>query len=183
MGKRWIVVLAVGIWGACGMQGISAQPAPAATEEALPRLVEEVSGLNRSVVQLVSLMERAFEQRKVDLLMRRIQLEESRVAPLESRVRSMQDEVDNRELEHKRFNDMLEAQREVVQDLLRAGSEVAESERSMIDELETHMKSMLRETDDRRMKLQQLENELADRREDIEDLDDMLTELFESDGP
>ena len=53
----------------------------------------------------------------------------------------------------------------------------------MIDELEAYMKTMLRETDDRRMKLQQLENELADRREGIEDLDDILAELFEPSGP
>ena len=181
MGKRWIVVLAVGIWIAGSLQGVSAQPA--ASGEALPRLVEEVNDLNRSMVRLVSLMERVFEQRRIDLVMRRIQLEESRIAPLRSRVRDLEDELDNRELEKKGLSEMLESQRDVLKDLLRAGNEVPDSERQMLDEVERHLKTMQREIDDRWMKLQLLENELAGRREDIEILDDALTELFESFSP
>ena len=53
---------------------------------ALAALLEQVTGVNRSLERLVSLLEDSLDRQQIDLLLKRIELRERRLAPLEAQL-------------------------------------------------------------------------------------------------
>ena len=75
---------------------------------------------------------------------------------------------------------MLEDQRQVLDDEVREGIDPAVSEtRRMVANLERVIRTQEAQVEDGRERVRRLEDELADQREEIEILDDLLLEMLE----
>ena len=179
MRKRSIPCL-VGLllWMAWTPAPRAAEPSPA--DEGSAGLIAEVAGLNRSLDQLVKLLRSGVAHQKIDVMLRRIELKERRMAPLEGRLRGTQDSILNLRSEVARFEQMKEHAEEELIDQEREGNEGAVNQsRYMIHELEQALVSEGAKLEDLQLRVVQLENELADGRNEIAILDEMLDELLE----
>jgi hypothetical protein len=140
----------------------------------------ELAGIQRSLDRLVELLEVHLAHQRVDLVLKRITLMERRLEPAEQRLRDAEAELHGRESEIERMKLMLEEQRTVLEDELREGMDPAESDtREMIAEWERHIRTEESQLDAMQMRVRELEDEIAERRDDIEILDDILLELIE----
>jgi len=177
MRNRWMAVAACGLLLALWTTVPGAQDAQPEAPDS--DLVVEVQNLNRSVGQLVSLLETAVSHQHIDLVLKRLQLKERRIAPLRDRVESAESAVNNREDELRRIKMMLEEHEETARERLRAGEEPDPEAQQMVDSLEPHVRILQRELEEYQLRLRTAEDDLARRLEEIEDLDEMLEELFE----
>jgi len=136
--------------------------------------------LNRSLDQLIVMMQELMEGRKVDLLIKRIEIKQRALIPMASDLRSMEAEYDALKMDFKRLQEMVELQEETVDREVLQGIDQPDSEsRGFLTELELELqvqRARLEELD-RRMRL--LQDELDDGREEIAILDDQLRELIE----
>lgn len=156
----------------------SAQPQEGATtgEAAAPGL----AGIQQSLDRLVELFEAQLAYQRVDLLLKRIQLKERRLEPAERRLRDAQANLEGREAEVKRMKAMLAEQQIVLDDEIRDGIDQPGSDtRQMITALERAIRTEEAQLDDDRMRVRRIEDELAEQREEIEILDDLLLELLD----
>jgi hypothetical protein len=156
------------------LQPARAQPAPGET------LVEQVAGLNRSMQRLVTLLERSLDQQEADLLLKRIDLRERRLAPLERELRSTKSGLLNDEAEMARVREMLEQQQDTLQREIREGTDRPNSDtRRLIADLELAVKTESDRHEALRRRVRELEDELAEGRERIEILEEFLQQLIE----
>ena len=144
------------------------------------QVVRELAGIQRSLADLVDLLETMRRNQDVDLVLRRIELHERRLAPLERSVRgNEQDQIDTRQqvseavMWKERTEDrILELEREGIEETpedFRQQVEVAEGE---IERLQLRLDGLLQ-------RQIELENTVADGRDEFEILDDLLRELLE----
>ena len=161
-----------------GLGGAVAQTPPA--PQPAPEMLEEVAGINRSLARLVDMLETIRDNQKVDLLLKRIELKERRLAPLETRLRDAESRCEGIQRE---IDDM-ETMRAQIEE------EIAEEVRSGRDEMTRDSQLMLREFGVRveyleasleRATTQKREHEddLALQRKEIAILDEMLEEFLE----
>jgi len=177
IGMRVRIVLAA-VLTVATLAPASAQQQVAAADDGRPS--SEMAGIQRSLDRLVQLLEEHIEHQRADLLLKRIQLKERRIAPAERRLRDAETSLLGREAEIKRMQAMLEEQRRVLDDENRDGTDPSVSgTRNMIAELERVIRTEDAQLDDARMRVRRLEDELADQREEIEILDDLLLEMLE----
>lgn len=140
----------------------------------------EMEGIQRSLDRLVELFEAHLGHQRVDLLIKRIQLKERRLEPAEKRLRDAESRLEGRDAEIKRMKQMLEEQQQVLDDEVREGIDPTVSEtRRMVANLERVIRTQEAQVEDGRARIRQLEDELADKREEIEILDDLLLEMLE----
>lgn len=175
MARRWILL-------ALGAALLAGWAAPAAGQQGDPtaRLVEEVAGLNRSVDRLVDMMQELMESRKVDLLIKRIEIKQRAVIPMAADLRSMESEYDNLKMESKRLQDMVEQQEKVIDREVLQGTDVPDSEsRLFMAELERELQVQRARLEELERRIGLLQGELADGQEEIAILDDQLRELVE----
>ena len=153
---------------------------PSSGDEGSDALLVEIAGLNRSLDQLVVLLRAGLAHQKIDVLLKRIELKERRMAPLERRLGNVQDEILAIHSDLARFETMKERAEEELLDREREGNEGAMNEsRYMIHELEQAIVSERAKLEELERRVPLLENELADGRDEIAILDEMLAELLE----
>ena len=176
-GMRVRIVLAVLVL-VIAWTSTSAQPRDGAAtgEAAAPGL----AGIQQSLDRLVELFEAQLAYQRVDLLLKRIQLKERRLEPAERRLRGAQANLEGREAEVKRMKAMLVEQQSVLDDEIREGIDLPGSQtRQIISTLERAILTEGAQLDDERMRVRRIEDELAEQREEIEILDDLLLEMLE----
>jgi len=144
------------------------------------RLVEEVSGLNRSLERLVVLLERSLANQQVDLLLKRIDLKQRRFAPLEAELRDAENTVLRTESEIQRIAEISEQQERQISRDLRDGTDSPDSEaRRMMQKIDTMVEFQAGRLGDNRERMRKLEDQLAEGREEEAILEDMLAELLD----
>jgi chromosome segregation ATPase len=144
------------------------------------RLVQEVAGLNRSLDHMVAMLEQVMSNQKVDLLLKRIEIKERRLAPMASDLRSMESEYDNRKTEIKRLREFIKQQEEMLADELRQGIDPTDSEaRLYLDDLNREIQVEGTRLEELTLRIRRLQDEIADEREEIAILDEQLSELID----
>jgi len=161
-------------------------PVPARAQTAAPppatssAVVDELAGIHQALERLVGLLEQVRQHQEVELLIRRIELRERRLTPLENRVESAESAVQGLTAEIKRLRDMLSHEEDLLQEEIRAGTDTPDSDtRRMIGELRRVLDTQTSMLELESLRLRQLEDQLADGREEVEILDEMLLEMLE----
>jgi len=177
IGKRVRVVLAASVMAIVWTFPSAQQPGAGGDREPA---ASEMAGIQRSLDRLVELFEAHLEHQRVDLLLKRIQLKERRLEPAEQRLRDAEANLEGRDSEIKRMKSMLEDQRAVLDDEIRDGiDQPGSGTRNMISELQRVIRTEQPQVEDARMRVRRLEDDLADQRDEIEILDDLLLEMLE----
>ena len=158
---------------------------PATGQDAPPgdtpeRVVRELAGIQKSLDDLVALLSTMHRNQDAVLILRRIEMHERRLAPLEGRL-----ERNGREqLEVKTSIDNIKEWKSQMEEQIR------ETEREGREEVPLQMHQELRMAEQQTIQQQarydrlqqqqiELENTLADRRDEVEILEDLLRELLE----
>jgi chromosome segregation ATPase len=159
---------------------LAAASLPARAQEDAAQMAEDVAGLNRSLERMVVLLESLIGNQQVDILLKRIELKERRLAPLESELRRAERAMIDVEARLKRMQEEAEEMVDVIADEVRAGidREGSDSRRTK-DQLERVINAESSRVDEMRRRVQQLENELASGRDEIVILDEQLLELLQ----
>jgi hypothetical protein len=171
------VLIPVALIAAIWFSPVTGQETPRDTPE---QVVRELAGIQESLDDLVLLLSTMRRNQDADLILRRIEMHERRLAPLEGRLehnnREQQDaktsisNIEQWKLQTEERIDEIEREgrEEVSTELLR---EVRMAEQQMIQEQGRYERLLQQQID--------LENTLADRRDDVEILEDVLNELVE----
>ncbi len=169
----FLVVLAL------GMPAVHAQSEVPEVET--PALAENVAGIRQALDRLVELLETVQRNQRVDLLLKRIELRERRLAPLQKRLAAAQGDVEGSQAERVRMRAMKEQQERQIDESARAGSETDDIARLMLQEIEQVEAAMEARLEDAEARVRRFEDELAEGREEVEILDEILLELLDSD--
>jgi len=157
------------------------QGAPA--DVASRSLAEDVGGIRSALERLVELQETAGHFREVDVLLRRIELLERRLEPAERQLQSAERTVRGMEDDLATLQKMREQHDEVLDEEIRKGVDVPRSgTRNMLADIERTLETREEQIKEARARARRFEDGLAERREEIEVLDDMLLELLEAEG-
>ena len=146
-----------------------------------PTLTEDVAGIHQALDRLVNLLERVQRNQRVDLLLKRIELRERRTAPLERRLTGAQAEMEGIEAEQVHMESMKEQQEQELDEIIREGKQTDDGVRRMLREIELMQTAMEARLLDAQARVRRFEDELAEGREEIEILDEILLELLDSD--
>ena len=177
MKKTLIALISVALIVAIWVSPARGQETPADTPE---RVVRELAGIQGSLDDLVVLLQAMRRNQDADLILRRIEMHERRLAPLEGWL----DRNGREQLDAKTSIGNLEEWKsqteERIHEIEREGREEVPIE--MHQEVRMAEQQLSREQE-RFEGLQQkqidLENALAERREEVEILEDLLRELLE----
>jgi len=162
----------------CAAMPAVGQPTGEAQSEAM---AADLQGIHQALDRLVELLESTQQRQQVELLMKRIEMRERRQAPLESRRRTAENEVNGLQDELKHLDAMWEQQEAHYERSLEEGEEVSPSDkRRMRDEFERMKAAITARADEARLRVQRAEDDLYDGRKELEILDEQLMELLES---
>jgi hypothetical protein len=161
---------------------ILAAPAIAqTTTESDSDLVKEVAALRKTMEEAVALLDRALVHQRVELLLKRLDLRERRVLPLESELRAARDGLTASRNEVERFELILEETEQRISEEVRDGTDSPDSEnRRLQQDLEQALAHVRRSLESDEERVRRLEDDLADRLEEIEFLEDSLQERLDS---
>jgi len=156
----------------------AAQAAPTDYEAA--QLADDVRGIRQALDRLVALTEIGQQHRKIDLVLKRIELRERRLEPLQRRLASAEAEVDRKEEQLKVLARMLEQHEEALDAEIRDGRDDAHSEtRRTIEDIKRSQIGATERLETAQLRVQLYENDLAIGQREIEILDGTLAELLE----
>ena len=164
---------------ALGVPAVHAQSESSELEA--PGLVDDVAGIRQALDRLVDLLETVQRNQRVDLLLKRIELRERRLSPLERRLAGAQGDMDGIEAEQVHMESMREQQERELDEIVREGKETDDGIRRMLREVELMQTAMEARLFDAQARVRRFEDELAEGREEIEILDEMLLELLDLD--
>jgi chromosome segregation ATPase len=157
---------------------------PASTDLISPQLAEDLKGIRSALDRLVALHEVDQRHREVELLLKRIGLRERRLEPLQTRLQYAEVEVRNHEDQLKTLEKMREQHEDLLKEEIKDGTDTPRSEtRRMLEDLQRTRKSVSERVEAAEIRLRQLQDEIAEEQEEIEILDEMLTELLEGPSP
>jgi hypothetical protein len=166
--------------GALSLMIFTAPAISQTTTETGSELVREVAALRKTMEQAVVLLDRALVHQRVELLLKRLDLKERRVLPLESELRGARDELTASRNELARFEMILEETEQGISQEVRDGTDQPDSEnRRLKQDLEQAVAHVQRNLESDEQRVRQLEDELAERLEEIELLEDSLQERLE----
>lgn len=177
MKKTLIALIPVALIAAIWFSPATGQGVPGDTPE---QVVRELAGIQQSLDDLVVLLSTMRRNQDADLILRRIEMHERRLAPLEGRLErngreqldaqaSMGNSEEWKSQTEERIHEIKREGREEVP--LQIHQELRMAEQRMIQEQERF---------DRLQQQQiELEDALADRRDEVEILEDLLHELVE----
>ena len=177
MKKTLIALIPVALIVAIWVSPATGQDAPGNTPE---RVVRELAGIQESLDDLVALLATMRRNQDADLILRRIEMHERRLAPLEGRLeRNGREQLDAKtsmgnikEWKIQTEERIREIEREGREEVpLQMHQEVRMAEQQMTQEQERF--------DRLQQKQIELEDALADRRDEVEILEDLLLELVE----
>ena len=156
---------------------------PAAAQEAPPAtpapggLEEQVAQLNHSLDRIASMLEQVLDVQQADLLMKRLQLLQARLAPGERDLTRAVEDYSDREEESVALRDRWKAMEAQIREEEKAGDPDAARDLEMIRlDFEAQTASVQRRLDAAYLRVQELENGLAASREDIAILEELLDE-------
>jgi hypothetical protein len=157
-----------------------AQPVPESSSVSTPDLAREVEALRISVERAVGLLDRALTHQRAELLLKRIELKERRVVPLESEVRRARTDLLAAESEIERLEQMLENTEDAIVDEIRNGTDRADSgSRTMKREIEQGLAFARTRVETEESHVRLLQDDLADRLDEIDILEDSLEHRLE----
>ncbi len=159
------------------LSAVGLGPPVAAQED---RMVEEVAGLRASVDELVTLLDRYMSYQKIELMLKRVDLKQRQLAPMERELRTHKDDLDSavRELEDL---EMYVAQVELeIEQELRSGGDIRDSEaRRIMKEIAARRETLEERMADLERSVMELENGVASRKRELLDLEDVLADMLE----
>jgi chromosome segregation ATPase len=156
---------------------VSTTPAQVPPES--ERIADELADIHLTLKRLVQLLEAAEARNDADLLLRRIDLMERRIAPLQGRVDSTQSEAHGLENEIRRMRAFEQELEDSIDEAVRDGSDTPENEqRELQSQIRSELKQLLEQLEVAELRKRQAEDDLADAREEIEVLDETLLELL-----
>lgn len=177
MKKILVAFIPVALIAAIWVLPASGQDRPADTPE---QVVRELAGIQESLDDLVALLSTMRRNQDADLILRRIEMHERRLAPLEGRLDGNRRE----QLDAKTSMSNLEAWKSQTEEQILEIERAGRGEVPLPMRQEVHMAEQQMDREQERFEtLQQqqieLENALADRRDDVEILEDLLRDLVE----
>jgi chromosome segregation ATPase len=156
---------------------------PAAADAGARALADDVGGIRRALEQLVALQETAEHFREVDVLLRRIELLERRLEPVERQLQGAERTVRGMEDDLATLQKMREQNEDALDEEIKAGVDTPRSgTRNMLTDIERTLETREEQIKEARARARRFDDDLAERREEIEVLDDMLMELLEAEG-
>ena len=172
--------------GLCASVLAAGGGAPTAAQEPLSpgdiaRLSEELAAVNRSLGEIARTLEALLRNQKVDLLIKRIELEERRLSPLGQELRGTRSRVRSSTEEIARLENLLEQEENAIDQMVREGRDAPDSpERQMLPRIEAELKLQREQLEATEHRVIDLENDVARGRDQIAILDEQLQELLES---
>jgi hypothetical protein len=143
-------------------------------------MAADLRGIHQALDRLVELLESTERRQRVDLLLKRMEMRERRQAPLESRLRTAENEVNGLQDELKHLDAMWEQQEAHYERAIDEGEEVSPADRRrMKDEFEAMKAAIAARAEEARLRLQRAEDDLYDGRKELEILDEQLLELLD----
>jgi len=143
-------------------------------------LVEEVAGLRASVDELVNLLERHMSYQKTELMLKRIDLKQRQLEPLERELRNKQDLLESRRDEIDQLRMFQEQIDEQIEGEIREGIDAPDSDsRAYREEIELQRGKLEERILDLERKILDLEGEVGYRQRELEDLEDILEDFLE----
>ena len=163
-------LLAALLWSS---SAIATDPQPAGAAE----IPGQLAALNDKFDRLLEAMDLFRQNQETDLLIRRIELEQRRIAPLDNELRKAQAEARETEQQIEQGEQMLEEEREGLRDLVDADEQ--EVMREQLDEWQRHLERERGRLESIHDRVRRLEDDLSDARETIDDLDARLLERLD----
>jgi len=143
-------------------------------------VAEELAAIRQSLDRLVGLLESLERRQQSDLLMKRIEMKERRIAPLEQKLRQNLDEQDSLTETLTSFQSYRDGAEEQLDNALRNGDEqAAQGSREELSHIEAESARMKARLELLRGRGLQIEADLIDGRREIKALDDRLVEWVE----
>lgn len=153
---------------------------PASTDLHSAQLAEEMQGIRQALDRLVALQEATDYYDRVELLMKRIELSERRLMPAEAKLANLEAKIESDERNLQALARMREQQEAYLQEQVREGVDKPRSEtRIMLEDIERSVEGFEESMKTQRLRKQEIENELAMGRRQIEILDELLMEMLE----
>lgn len=171
------IIPAVVLLGACvWIAPVSGQQVPDEPEKA----VRELAGIQRSLDDLVGLLATMRKNQDANLVLRRIELHERRLAPLARRLESNKQEQVNTKTNISEARDWVIRVEDEIDAVEREGlEEVPADIRQQIVIGEAEIERLTRRLDALQERQIELEDRLADGRDEVEILDELLQELLQ----
>jgi chromosome segregation ATPase len=143
-------------------------------------MLEEVAGVRESLDSLVGMLAELLDNQQVELVLKRIDLKQRRLAPLERDLRSGEGSISSRKGELQELAQMLEETEDRIQDQVREGTDHPDSEdRLMARQVEQQIRFLNGQLQQSMGRQSMLMDELADERRELEILDDILRDLLD----
>jgi hypothetical protein len=159
---------------------IGAAVTPSHAQDDTKALVDEMAGIKHSLDRMALLMETLIGNQQIEILLKRIELMERRLAPLESELRRAERAVIDVEARVKRMQEEREEMEDAIADEIRSGIDQEDSEaRRMKEQLDRVIEVEGARVEEMRSRARKLEDELADGRDEILILDEQLKELLQ----
>jgi predicted RNase H-like nuclease (RuvC/YqgF family) len=153
---------------------------PARAQEGVGQLADDLAGINRSLERMAGMLEILIGNQQVEILLKRIEMKERRLAPLESELRRAERALVDLEARVKRLNDEREELEDVLAEEMREGIDLEGSEtRRMQEQLARVAEMEAGRVEEYRRRVLRLEDQLADGRDEILILDEQLMELLQ----
>ena len=151
------------------------QDAPAAAPE---QVVRELAGIQASLDDLVTLLSTMRRNQDADLILRRIEMHERRLAPIEQRLDSNKREQLEAEEGIGNVREWMQQTEEAIREIEREGDEVPIEARREATMGESELQRLTLRLETLRLQQIELENSLLDGHDEVEILDDLLEELL-----
>ncbi len=153
---------------------------PASTDLASAQLVEEMKGIRQALDRLVAFRQSTDYYQRVELVMKRIELSERRLAPLAAKLVTIDARIDKDDANLQQLARMKEQQETYLQEQIKEGVDKPRSEtRIMLKDIERSAEFREEGKKARLLRKQEIENDLAMGRKETEILDELLMELLE----
>ncbi len=177
MKKLSIALVPVALIAAVWVSPATGQDAPGTAPEQVAR---ELAGIRDSLDELVALLVTMRRNQDADLILRRIEMHERRLAPLDGRLDRNSREQQDAKSSIGNIKQWMSQTEEQIDKMEREGREEVPlqlyQELRMAEQQLTQEEARLEGLQQRQI---ELENTLADRRDDVEILEDLLRDLVE----
>jgi chromosome segregation ATPase len=175
--KTLFALVPVALIVTIGIAPASGQDAPPATPE---EVVRELAGIRASLDELVTLLSTMRRNQDADLILRRIEMHERRLAPLERRLDANKRDQLNTEQSIGDIQNWVRQAEERILDVEREGREEVPLEmRHEVDRGQTELERLAEKLETLRRQQIEIENSMFAGRDDVEILDDLLEDLLD----
>jgi chromosome segregation ATPase len=142
--------------------------------------VNDLAGINRSLERMVVLLETMIDNQDTDILLRRIELKERRLIPLESELRRAERSLLDMQSRLKMIQEELEQQEEQLSEEMRQGIDPQDSDaRRAREQMERILETENSRAEEFERRVRMLQDELAEGQDEIAILDEQLQELLQ----